>query len=467
MKMMKPFVLVALVFALIFLLSACSGGNEPAAKPTESASPSSGGEANDQKQEEQKEEQPVASEEKYDLGGREIKISHWWDGTPNTDTPEGEKAMALQKQVEEKYNVKIKYIAQDLWETPEKLTSTVMAGEPYADIVFAAHVFPETLIKGGYVTALDDVMDVKSETKLSDLIIQSGSYGTGKTYGFLAGIPLFDQVGLFYNKRIFQEAGLPTPTELQLAGKWDWDAFVEAATKLTVSKSGSGKIDQWGLTGSQFELAKHLIHSNDGVILDEATKKVAIDSPNSLEALEMLNKLYNEYKVILRDEGNSWEDPARFFREGRVAMYPGGLWEIPNRFQNQMVDEYAFVQFPKGPKANDFIMGQTQLHVYMIPRGVQDAKIVYKIWEDLQSLDNVDENNRTAAESYFTDEESVENALNTFKITKFGRYGAYDIDSPMWDLVRDISDAKVTPSSGVAKVLPAMQANVDKALSAE
>lgn len=389
------------------------------------------------------------------------------DGTPNPETPEGENALEIQKRVEEKYNVKIKYIAQDLWETAEKLSSTVMAGEPYADIVFTAHVFPEVLIKGGYVLALDDFMDVKKETKLSDLIINSGSYGTGKTYGFLSGIPLFDQTGLFYNKRIFQDANLPTPTELQEQGKWDWDAFVDAAKKLTISKSGSGKIDQWGLTGSQFEIAKHLIHSNDAMIYDETAKKVTLDSPNAIEALDMLNKLYNEYKVIKRDEGNSWEDPARYFREGKVAMYPGGMWEIPNRFQNQMVDEYAFVPFPKGPKASDFIMGQTQLHVYMIPKGVKDPKMVYKIWEDLQDIDHVDENNRTSAESSFTDEASVENALNTFKITKFGRYGAFDFESNVWDLVRDISDSKVTPASGVAKVLPAMQAKVDKVLENE
>ena len=44
---------------------------------------------------------------------------------------------------------------------------------------------PLTMIKGGYLTALDDVMNVQEETKLSDQIIEAGSYGTGKTYGFL------------------------------------------------------------------------------------------------------------------------------------------------------------------------------------------------------------------------------------------------------------------------------------------
>lgn len=442
MKKMKPLAMFSLVFALMFSLTACSSGNAPT--PSEPANKNN----NTNKQEEQ---QPVVEEEKYDLGGREIKISAWWDGSPNPETPEGEKALALQAEVEKKYNVKIKYVAQDMWETAEKLSSTVMAGEPYADLVLIPHVFVLSLLKGGYFTALDDVMNVKEETKLSDLMIESGSYGTGKTYGFLPGVPLFDNTGLFYNKRIFQDAGMPTPTELQEQGKWDWDAFVDAAKKLTLSKSGSGKIDQWGLTGSTFSIAANLIYSNGGVIYDEDTQKVALDSPNAMEGLEMMNKLFNEYKIVKRDEGNSWEDPARFFREGKVAMYPGGLWEVGNRMQNQMEDEYAFVPFPKGPKADKFIMGQPQMHINVIPRGVKDAKVVYKIWEDLNDFDHIEENNRTTVEAWFSDESSVNNALDTINIIKFARYGGLDLEDPMWQLVNDIGAAKVTPASGVAK----------------
>ncbi|MFF2090702.1 ABC transporter substrate-binding protein [Paenibacillus sp. NPDC058174] len=459
MTKMKTLSILSLVIVLLFVLSACSGGNTPPpAKPSDSTNQEAEGNKN---QEEEKE--PVVEEEKYDLGGREIRFSAWWDGTPNADTPEGEKALALQAEVEKKYNVKIKYVAQDMWETAEKFSSTVMAGEPFADVVLVPHVFVLSLLKGGYYTALDDFMNVKEESKLSDLIIKSGSYGTGKTYGFLNSVAMYDNTGLFYNKRIFQDAGLSTPTELQEQGKWDWDTFVDVAKKLTISKSGNGKIDQWGLTGSQMTLGSYLIYSNGGVIYDEDTEKIALDSPNAMEGLEMMNKLYNEYKIVKRDEGNSWEDPVRYFREGKVAMYPAGLWEV-GRFQKEMVDEYAFVPFPKGPKADGFIMGQPQMHINVIPRGVKDPKVVYKIWEDLQDFEHIDENNRTTAESWFTDEASVENALNTFNIIKFARYGGLNIDDAMWDLVRDISDSKLTPASGVAKLMPVMQASVDKVL---
>ena len=42
--------------------------------------------------------------------------------------------------------------------------------------------------------------------------------------------------GMFYNKTMFEQAGLPDPYELQEAGEWTWDAMLEAAKKLTKDK---------------------------------------------------------------------------------------------------------------------------------------------------------------------------------------------------------------------------------------
>jgi len=465
MNKMKPLAILSLIFVLLFTLAACSnGGKETSTNSQNKGNKNEAKTDSEPVTEETKE--PVVEEEKYDLNQREIKISAWWDGTPKADTPEGEKALQRQAEVEKKYNIKIKYIALDYWETAEKFSSTVMAGEPYADIALVPGMNVLSLLKGGYLTALDDVMNVKEETKLSDQMIEAGGYGTGKTYGFLTSAPLFDNTGLLYNKRIFEEAGLPTPTQYIEKDEWNWDTFVNVTKQLTLSKSGSGKLDQWGLTGSAFSIGANAIYSNGGVIYDEATQKVAVDSPEAMEGLEFLNKLFNEYKVVKRDEGNNWEDPARYFREGQIAMYPTGLFEVEPRFQNQMKDEYGFVPFPKGPKADKFVMGQPQMHVNVIPRGVKDPKIVYKIWEDMQNFDDIDEDNRTTAESWFNDKDSVDHALNTFNIMKFGRYSGLGVEDTMWTLFNDIMDAKITPAAGVAKMLPTMQANVDKILKA-
>ncbi|WP_054025187.1 ABC transporter substrate-binding protein [Bacillus sp. FJAT-28004] len=464
MKRVKQLAVISLVFAMMFVLAACAGSNS---KPSATNESNKAAVNNDNKPaaeetEKPSEENPSAEETKFDLGGREIVFSAWWDGTPKGDTPEGEIALKRQKEVEEKYNVKIKYVSQDYWQTAEKLSSTVMAGAPYADVVLVPDPLISGLLAGGYFTPLDDFMDVRVESKIPDEVIDAGSYQQPKAYGFVRSFPLFDNTGMFYNKRIFQEAGLVTPTEAQENGTWNWDTFVDYAKKLTIDNSGDGKIDQWGVAGSPSAIGLGLIYSNDVMPYDEETHKFHLDSPNAIEGLDLMNKLYNEYKVVKRNEGNDWEDPVKYFREGKIAMYPGGIWEAGSRMQNQMNDEYSFVNFPKGPKANGFMVGLAQLHMNFIPKGVKDPKAVYKIWEDLQVWDNIEESDKEWAETYFLDESSVNIALNTLKMLKFGRYGGLGFDDHFGPLSTDIANGKVSPASGVAKIMPALQANVDK-----
>jgi ABC-type glycerol-3-phosphate transport system substrate-binding protein len=456
MKRTKQLAIISLVFVLMLALAACSGNNSKPSTVNNSSEPTN--EATDKPSE----EAPSAEETKIDLGGREIVFSAWWDGTPKNDTPEGERALQRQKEVEEKYNVKIKYVNQDYHQTAEKLSSTVMAGEPYADVVLVPDYLIAGLLAGGYFTALDDFMDVRAESKIPQAVIDAGSYQTSKAYGFVKSMALFDNTGMYYNKRIFEEAGLPSPVEAQKQGTWNWDTFIDYGKKLTIDKDGDGKTDQWGVAASPSFLGTSLVYSNDTMIFDETTQKFLLDSPNAIEGLDMMNKLYNEYKVVKRNEGNDWEDPAKYFKEGKAAMYPGGIWEAGSRFQNQMKDEYVFVHFPKGPKADGFKVGMAQFHMNFIPKGVKDPKSVYKVWEDLQEWDSVEESDREWAETYFLNEDSVTNALETLNIMKFGRYNAYNFEEDYNPLAADIAAGKITAATGVAKIMPVLQAKVDK-----
>ncbi|MDQ6418416.1 extracellular solute-binding protein [Paenibacillus sp. LHD-117] len=459
MKKMKQWTVITLVFLLMFALSACAGGNE---KP---AASNSGAEGNDGKQPVEETNKPTEEtpeeETKINLAGREILFSAWWDGTPNAETPEGEAALQRQKEVEEKYNVKIKYVNQDYHQTAEKLSSTVMAGKPFADVVLVPDYLIAGLLAGGYFTALDDFMDVRAESKLPDAVIEAGSYHTSKTYGFNRSLALFDNTGLYYNKRIFEEAGLPSPTEVQKQGTWTWDTFIDYAKKLTLDTNGDGKQDQWGIAAAPNVLGLSLIYSNDTMAYDEKESKFLLDSPNAIEGLDMMNKLYNEFKVVKRNEGNDWEDPAKYFKEGKTAMYPGGIWEAGSRFQNQMKDEYVFVHFPKGPKADNFKVGMSQFHMSFIPKGVENPKVVYKIWEELQDW-NVEESDRVWAETYFLDEDSVNSALETLTMMEFGRYNAYNFEENFNPLANDIAAGKITAATGVAQIMPVLQAKVEK-----
>lgn len=90
-----------------------------------------------------------------------------------------------------------------------------------------------------------------------------------------------DTIALWYNKAMFDEAGLAYPT-----ADWTWDDVTEAAKKLT-------KED-----GSQYGLALrndnnqagyyNLIYDNGGYIISDDKTKSGWDDPKTIEAMEML-----------------------------------------------------------------------------------------------------------------------------------------------------------------------------------
>ena len=87
--------------------------------------------------------------------------------------------------------------------------------------------------------------------------------------------------GMYYNKTMFEQAGLPDPYELQVAGEWTWDAMLDAAKKLTTG-------DVYGLSADPMVISEYSIFSNDAQFIDETTGELLIDSPNAIEALEFV-----------------------------------------------------------------------------------------------------------------------------------------------------------------------------------
>jgi multiple sugar transport system substrate-binding protein len=453
MKRIKFTAMLALVFSLLISVVACGSNGNTGKGDAGKASPSSS-------------PKETPKPQKIDLGGREIRISNWWDGTPKADTAEGEQKLKRQQEIEKKYNVKIKYLNTDYWETSKKLSATVLAGDPFADIVNLPDGFIWSLISGGFLTPLEDFISLKNESRISEEVLNAMKFGTDKTYAFITHFTPNDS-GVFYNKRIFQEAGIKNPQQLQNEDKWDWNAMLEAAKKLTVDKNGDGKIDQYGLANAHYMLATYLIYSNEAVIFDEKTKKVAFDSPNAMEALNFMYDLYNVHKVVKPNAGDDWTNPSKFFANGEVAMYPGGTWEIAGRIKDKLKDDWGYVYLPKGPKAKKYSDPMTQATGNVIPKGVKDPRIVFQIWQDLQDFDKLAADNKAAMENSMPDQTSVNNALNKDNKAQkvFGRFGGLGIKEAIDPLTKIFITGEDTPASGVAKVISQAQAKVDETLN--
>ncbi|MEH6995081.1 sugar ABC transporter substrate-binding protein [Neobacillus drentensis] len=144
--------------------------------------------------------------------------------------------------------------------------------------------------------------------------------------GKLYGIPKdFDTTGLWYNKKIFDEAGVPYPDET-----WDWDQLKDVAKMLTNKDKGIwGYAAVMGNQGGYYDF----IWQNGGYIISDDRKSVGFEQPEAIEALE--------YNISFIKEGLSPTQAqmtetaaSELFNSGKVAMMFDGPWMVPEYKQN-------------------------------------------------------------------------------------------------------------------------------------
>jgi multiple sugar transport system substrate-binding protein len=112
--------------------------------------------------------------------------------------------------------------------------------------------------------------------------------------GRVWGVPRDIQATVFYyNKELFNEAGLNYPDET-----WDWNTLLSAAKKLTKDNANE-KIKQYGFLSQNWITAGwfNFIYQNKGQILDETRTKSMLDQPEAIEAVQFMVDMIHKHKV--------------------------------------------------------------------------------------------------------------------------------------------------------------------------
>lgn len=135
----------------------------------------------------------------------------------------------------------------------------------------------------------------------------------------------FDTIGVFYNKELFDQAGVAYPD-----GSWDWAQFVATAKKLT--KDGvygiAAPLDaQQGYWNA--------IYQNDGYVIKD--KKSGYNMKASQEALQWWVDLSLKEKVSPTQLQFSETGSFEMFMSGKVAMITLGSWMVPGIEQNEEI----------------------------------------------------------------------------------------------------------------------------------
>ena len=139
---------------------------------------------------------------------------------------------------------------------------------------------------------------------------------------------------LYYNKDLFEKAGVEPPPHDWSDPSWDMKAFLEMAQKLTIDKSGRDALDpkfdpdhvqQYGLGNMQSWWFYPWYFGGDWT--DQDVTKYTGNDPKVIEAMQFMADLANKYHVMpSTEQSQALAAGGNIFMTGRVAMTVDGTW---------------------------------------------------------------------------------------------------------------------------------------------
>lgn len=191
-------------------------------------------------------------------------------------------------------------------------------------------------VKGGFI-------DPKNYSPaLVDLYTLNGTeYGVPKD---------FDTIGLWYNKAIFDSAGVAVPT-----ADWTWSDFNTAAKTISDKLSGDGIYGAVAGMDGQTTYYNTIFQAGGSAISSDG-KKSEYDSAATQKGIQFWTDLIASkgspsIQQLTDTPGDQW------FVSGKAAMYWGGDWARSEIAASPIAPDVNVVALPKGEKRATVIHG--------------------------------------------------------------------------------------------------------------
>ena len=268
-------------------------------------------------------------------------------------SPRGDVLQAHQKEFEELTGIKVGSEQIPEQQQRPKVAMEMSSGHPSFDVVMVAmHVQKRLIEKGRWMEDLRPLIADKGVTTpdldMSDFSPATIHAATGAD-GRINVLPINqDLFILYYNKELFQNAGLQGPPKT-------YDEMMEAARKLTDKSKGV-----YGFTGRGVKNANVVLYDNILLGWDQETitpdgKTLLTDSPAAIEAAKW-------YQAIMREcappgsVGFNWNECQTTFGQGRAAMWWDGIGfsaPLVDPTKSKIGSKVGFAPVPKGPKSQN------------------------------------------------------------------------------------------------------------------
>jgi len=159
----------------------------------------------------------------------------------------------------------------------------------------------------------------------------------------------FSDVVLFYNKTLFDEAGLDYPN-----ADWGWDDLVTNGQALTQDIDGDGVTDIFGYALAWWPMYLFL---NGADVLTADGTACALNTPEAIEGLQKMVDLQGEGGIAPSRGHLAAQSDWDMFIAGKLAMFPVGPWGVQPFNDNISDFEWDIAHHPAGAQKATFLFG--------------------------------------------------------------------------------------------------------------
>ena len=215
-----------------------------------------------------------------------------------------------------------------------QVMQTKIASKTETDLFYLDVSLAATYIDKKVIAPIDEYLNAED---LKDFYpnLLGGFQKDGKTYGLPKD---YNSLALFYNKKMFADAGVTPPTT--------WAEFEEVSKKLT-----KGKVKALSLPDDAARFAPFIFQAGGQIVNGEEMK---FNSPEAIKGFEFYySMIKNGYAATPKDLGDGW--PGDSLSNGKAAMVIEGGWMIPFMKEKAPDVEYGIAELPAGEKQGNLL----------------------------------------------------------------------------------------------------------------
>jgi multiple sugar transport system substrate-binding protein len=195
------------------------------------------------------------------------------------------------------------------------------------------------LIENKSIVELTDYLNSDASVSKPDEFAE-GLWGPAKKDDKIYGAPVdCNPMVLYYNKKLFKDAGLKSPQEYFDEGTWNWDTFKMVTEKFkSMNKYGFVQENWWGPM-------LNWIWSNGGDMYDENGNYVMDKNEKAKEAITFVSNLVKDGGAIYSGSLPQGQGQDAMFMSQQVAMVGAGRWLTPMFSENKSL-EFDYIPYP-------------------------------------------------------------------------------------------------------------------------